>query len=452
MINIAVDGFTGSGKSTLVKILAQKLGNDFKVLDTGAIFRAFAVGFKKLGYENLDDENVDRFLKQVKLSIDFVGDTQKMLVNGEDVTSLLRSEEIAQLSSKISVFPQVRAQYLAYAQDFAQNNNCIIEGRDIGTVVMPNADVKIFLTADDKVRAKRRYEELIGRGVEADYEQVLADLRQRDKRDTTRDVAPLKPSKDSVVVDNSFIDLNQTAQQCFEIIQKKLVQKKCTNITIDGYVCSGKSTIAKALAKRLGFDVFDTGAIYRGIACAFDYMNLDETQISEEYIENFSKQINLSIEFIGEKQHVFVNGIDYTLKLRTERISALSAKISPFTCIREKVLKLQRGYAKTHNLVMEGRDIGSHVLPNADYKFFCTADEKVRAKRRFEQQRAMGNEVDFETVLKELQERDYKDVNRDHGALKILPESIVIDTTNMSLEESVEYCLNAMKVGKWTVL
>lgn len=213
------------------------------------------------------------------------------------------------------------------------------------------------------------------------------------------------------------------------------------NIAIDGYVCSGKSTIAKALAKKLGFEVFDTGALYRGIACSFDYMKLDENQICEEYICKFSEQINVSVEFVMNQQHVFVNGIDYTLKLRTERISALSAKIAPFPCIRDKVLNLQREYATNHNLVMEGRDIGSHVLPNAQYKFFCTADEKVRALRRYEQQKAMGNDVTFENVLKELQERDYKDTHREHGALKILPESIIIDTTNMSLEESVDFCL-----------
>lgn len=216
------------------------------------------------------------------------------------------------------------------------------------------------------------------------------------------------------------------------------------NIAIDGYVCSGKSTIAKALAKKLGYDVFDTGALYRAIACAFDYMNLDENKIDEDYVCQFARQINVNVEFVMGKQHVFVNGIDYTLKLRTERISVLSSKLSPFICIREKVLHLQRDYAKTHNLVMEGRDIGSHVLPNADYKFFCTADEKVRALRRFEQQRAMGNEVEFDAVLKELQERDYADTHRQNCPLKLLPESIVIDTTNMSLEESVEFCLEHM--------
>lgn len=216
------------------------------------------------------------------------------------------------------------------------------------------------------------------------------------------------------------------------------------NIAIDGYVCSGKSTIAKALAKKLGYDVFDTGALYRAIACAFDYMNLDENKIDEDYVCQFARQINVNVEFVMGKQHVFVNGIDYTLKLRTERISSLSSELSPFICIREKVLHLQRDYAKTHNLVMEGRDIGSHVLPNADYKFFCTADEKVRALRRFEQQRAMGNDVDFENVLKELQERDYKDTHRQNCPLKQLPESIVIDTTNMSLEESVDFCLQQM--------
>ena len=131
--------------------------------------------------------------------------------------------------------------------------------------------------------------------------------------------------------------------------------------------------------------------------------------------------------------------------MRTERTSALTAKISPFVCIRQKVLNLQRKFAENNNLVMEGRDIGSFVLPNADFKFFCTADELVRAKRRYEQQRELGNDVKFEDVLQELRARDYADTHREHGAIKIMPDSIVVDTTNQSLEQSVEFCLNEIK-------
>ena len=217
------------------------------------------------------------------------------------------------------------------------------------------------------------------------------------------------------------------------------------NIAMDGYVCSGKSTIARALAKSLNFLVLDTGAIYRGFACAFDHMKLDESKIDEKYIQNFAQKVEVKIQFVHGVQHVFANGIDFTANLRTEHISALTAKISPFACVREKVLALQRDFAANNNLVMEGRDIGSHVLPNADFKFFCTADEKVRAQRRVDQQKAAGNNVKFEDVLTELRARDYADTHRSHGAITILPESIILDTTNQTLEQSVDFCLNEIK-------
>lgn len=445
MLNIAVDGFTGSGKSTLVRLLAKKLGDSFKVLDTGAIFRSFAYAYDKAGYGELTASKVKKFLKETSLQVEFIGDNQHILVNGEDVTNHLRTEKISVMSSKISVFPEVRARYLVIAQTFAKENDCIMEGRDIGTVVMPNADVKIFLTANEEVRATRRFEELKAKNAKVTFEQVLKDLQERDYRDTHKGEASLKATEESIVVDNTEMTLEQTADFCFELIKKAIGRKEVTNITIDGYVCSGKSTIAKALAKRLGFSVFDTGAIYRAIACAFDYMKLDESKISEAYIKAFSKQINIKVSFIEGVEHTYVNGIDWTPNLRTERISKLSSKISPFFCIREKVTKLQREYASGHDIVMEGRDIGSFVLPNADFKFFTTADEKVRAKRRFEQQKAMGNDVNFADVLRELRERDYSDTHRDHGELKMVADSILVDTTNQSLDQSVEFCLKKIK-------
>ncbi len=449
MINIAIDGFTGSGKSTLTRMVAKRLGDDFRVLDTGAIFRGFGYAYDQSEFSKsgeMTEEKVSNFLKNVTLEVKFLGDGQHVFVNGKDVTGHLREEKIGQLASKISTFKPVRARYLETAQNFAKNNNCVMEGRDIATVVMPFAQVKIFLTADEKVRAKRRFDELCTKGVETTFDEVLKDLKERDKRDTERKEAPLKVTNESIVVDNSNITLEETADYCCEIIKKIIGDGEKTNIAIDGYVCSGKSTIARALAKRLGFKVFDTGAIYRGIACAFNYMKLDESKISQDYIEKFAKQINVSIDFQENVQHVFVNGIDYTAFLRNEDISLLTPKISPFTCIREKVLFLQRDFAKKNNLVMEGRDIGSYVLPNANFKFFCTADEKVRAQRRYEQQKAMGEDVSFDEILKDLRERDYKDTHRDHGAIVQTKDSIVVDTTNQNLEQSVEFCVEQMRL------
>ena len=444
MINIAIDGFSGVGKSTLTRLIAKKMDCGIRVLDTGAIFRGFSYAFMKTG-KDINEKNISQFLKETNLEVVFEGDAQKIVVNGEDVTPFIRTQEVGHVSAQISKFSEVRKRYLQIAQAFAQNNNCVMEGRDIGTVVMPFAQVKIFLTADVAIRAQRRYDELVSKGEKITYDEVLKDLKFRDKSDLERKEGALKMTSESIVVDNSEMTLDETANYCCEIIKKALSENNKINITIDGYVCSGKSTIARALAKKLGFKVFDTGAIYRGIACAFDYMKCDQNNINEKTVEAFSRQISVTINFEDNVQHVLVNGIDYTPYLRTEEISALSAKISPYSCIREKVLNLQRSFARDNDLVMEGRDIGSFVLPNAEFKFFCTADEMVRAKRRFEQQRALGNDVNFEDVLNELRERDYKDVHRDHGAIKILPTSIIVDTTNMSLEESVDFCINEIK-------
>ena len=322
-----------------------------------------------------------------------------------------------------------------------------MEGRDIATVIMPDADVKIFLTASVQVRAERRLKDFQAKKEKITLQEVMEYVEESDRLYNER-VVSLMPEDDSHIVDNSMMNMEELVNYCCDLVNEEMSKKKPINITIDGYVCSGKSTIAKALAKRLGFAVFDTGALYRGIACAFEYMKLDENKINDEYINDFARQINIKVEFVEGIQHVFVNGIDYTANLRTERISKLVPKISPFTCIREKVLQMQREYAKNNDIVMEGRDIGSFVLPKADFKFFCTADENVRAKRRFEQQKAMGYDVVFADVLKELKERDYKDTHRDHGAITILPESIIIDTTNQSLDQSVEFCLKAMEERK----
>lgn len=442
MINIAIDGFSGAGKSSLTKALAKKLG--FKVLDTGAIFRAMAFGFDEIGYTKINKTNVKKFVEDSQISVKFVDGKQHVYVGKKDVTEFIRTEKISLLSAQLCVFPEIRAKYLKIAQKFARENDCLMEGRDIATVVMPNADVKIFLAADEQIRAKRRFLELQEKGANTTLEEVLKNMRERDGL-FDKGVTQLMPTRDSIVVDNTNLTFEETIDECLKVIEEKISTKKAINIAIDGYVCSGKSTIAKALAKEIGFKVFDTGALYRGVACAFDYMHYDESKISEQYVEKFAKQISIGVEFVDDLEHVFVNGIDYTAFLRTEHISELSAKLSPFVCIREKVLKLQRDFARKNNIVMEGRDIGSFVLPDAEFKFFCTADENVRAKRRFEQQRAMGNDVEFEDVLRELQERDFKDIHRDHGALKILKDSIIVDTTKSSLDQSVKFCLKHIR-------
>ncbi len=445
MFKVAIDGYMGSGKSTLAKGLIRRLGNSFKRLDTGAIFRAFAYAYEKTYGTEVIENNVKELLKNNKIEVRFTDDIQNVFVNNENVTPFIRTETISQMASKISAFSIVREKYLEIAKDFASRHNVVMEGRDIGSVVMPDANIKIFLTADENKRAERRFEEAKLKGDEVTFEEVLKDLRERDERDSTREVAPLKPVDDSIIVDNSDMTLEETIDFCYNLIMDKMKERKVINVAIDGYVCSGKSTIAKELARRLGYRVFDTGAVYRGIACAFKYLHNDENKINEETISQFARQIFVDIKFVNGLQHVLVNGVDYTKELRTEEISVLSAKLSPFVAIREKVLKIQRKFAENNNTVMEGRDIGSEVLPNADFKFFVTADENVRATRRFEQQQMMGNtDITFEKVLEDLRDRDYKDIHREHGAIKKMPDAYVIDTSNQTVSESVDKCIEIM--------
>ena len=211
------------------------------------------------------------------------------------------------------------------------------------------------------------------------------------------------------------------------------------NIAIDGHVGSGKSTLARGLAKKLGFNVFDTGAIYRGLACEFKekgYKSIDENTISD-----FITSVEVKIFFEGDVQHVVVNGHDHTPNLRREEISMLSAQISPFPVLRDKVKDLQRHFAKEYNCIMEGRDIGTVVLPKADVKFFITASEEVRAQRRFDQVKDKPNSPSYQEILNDLRERDYKDEHRTVAPLKPAKDAIILDTSNMTLDDTINKCI-----------
>ena len=213
------------------------------------------------------------------------------------------------------------------------------------------------------------------------------------------------------------------------------------NIAIDGHVASGKSVVAKEIAKRLNIKVLDTGAIYRGLACEFKEKGLGEP--NEKVVSEFIKDVDVAVEFIDEQQHVIVNKTDYTPYLRLEEISTLSSKISPYPALRGKVLEIQRAFAKENDCVMEGRDIGTDVLPNADVKIFITASAEVRARRRYEQ--VKDGSVSFEKVLADLIERDYKDEHRTVAPLKPAQDSIILDTSNMTLDEVIERCISIIE-------
>ena len=223
MIKIAIDGFSGSGKGELSKGLAKKF--NLKHLDTGAIFRGIACAFVNLGYEELTDEIVNNNIDGINISVVFDGNTQNVLLDGENITHLLRAEKTSQMASKVSVFGAVRDKYLAIVREFSNNYNCIIDGRDITSIVLPDADVKIFLNASEEIRAKRRYEENVQKNIPCTYEEVLANLQERDYRDSHRDIAPLKIVDDAFVVDNSEMGIDETIEYCYNHIEKVLKEK-----------------------------------------------------------------------------------------------------------------------------------------------------------------------------------------------------------------------------------
>ena len=210
------------------------------------------------------------------------------------------------------------------------------------------------------------------------------------------------------------------------------------NIAIDGHVASGKSAVARAIAERLNIKVLDTGAIYRGLACAFKESTFDG--VNEENVNQFIKNLKVEVKFLDDAQHVFVNEKDYTPWLRLEETSTYASLISPYPILRKKVMAIQRDFAKNNDCVMEGRDIGTEVLPNATIKFFVTAREEVRAKRRYDQLKDKGN-VDYNQILEDLRARDYKDEHRTVAPLKPAEDSIILDTSDMTFEEVVEHCL-----------
>ena len=218
MLNIAIDGHVGSGKSTLAGELAKIL--HLKMLNTGEIYRSIACSYKESKME-IDEESVKKFVENLKIEIIFNENQQIVFVNGKNYKDFLRIEEISMLTSKISPFPIIREKVLKLQRDFAEKYDCVMEGRDIGTVVLPNADFKFFVTATEQVRARRRYDQLKNKKDAPTFEQILEDLRQRDYNDEHRKIAPLKPAKDSIILDTSNMTLDQTVEHCYQIIKNK---------------------------------------------------------------------------------------------------------------------------------------------------------------------------------------------------------------------------------------
>ena len=219
--SIAIDGPAGAGKSTIAKRLAMELG--FYYVDTGAIYRTVAYFFDLWGVSPKDVDGIERYIDELTVSIEYDDDgSQHMIMNGMDVTGDIRTQDISQKASLVSAHAVVRDVLLDMQRDVAKRHNVIMDGRDIGTVVLPKADVKIFLTADAEVRAKRRCDELQAKGQKAVYETILKEIQQRDYQDTHRIIAPLKMARDSIKLDTSNLDIDGVIAEMKRIIGEKI--------------------------------------------------------------------------------------------------------------------------------------------------------------------------------------------------------------------------------------
>ncbi len=219
--SVAVDGPSGAGKSSLAKAIAAEL--HILYVDTGAIYRTIGCYARRQGVDAADTKAVIALLQQVKIEMRYDGQgLQHMLLHGEDVTQEIRLPEMSLYASAVSAIPEVRSFLLEMQRDFARRSSVIMDGRDIGTVVLPHADVKIFLQADVEVRARRREKELQERGTPRPFEQVLAEMKERDYNDTHRAAAPLRAAEDAVTVDTSELDFQQSKERLLEIIREKV--------------------------------------------------------------------------------------------------------------------------------------------------------------------------------------------------------------------------------------
>ena len=219
--SIAIDGPAGAGKSTIAKRLAAELG--YMYVDTGAIYRTVAYFFDLWGVAPKDIDGISRYIDELTVGIEYdENGLQHMIMNGMDVTDDIRTQDISQKASLISAHAIVREMLLDMQRDVAKRHNVIMDGRDIGTVVLPKANVKIFLTASAEVRARRRTDELLAKGQKADYARILKEIQQRDYQDTHREVAPLKLARDSIKVDTSDLDIDGVIAELKRIIGEKI--------------------------------------------------------------------------------------------------------------------------------------------------------------------------------------------------------------------------------------
>ena len=220
MISIAIDGPAGAGKSTIAKKLSKDLG--YIYVDTGAMYRAIALYLIKNNIQADNDAEISKALDTIEVTIGYKDGTQRIYLNNEDVTAFLRTEEVGNMASKSSANPKVRAKLTELQRQLARKENVVMDGRDIGTVVLPDAQVKIYLTASSKVRAKRRFDELTAKNEECDLDKIEQDIIQRDHQDMTREIAPLKQAEDAVLLDSSEMTIDEVINEMKKIVEEKM--------------------------------------------------------------------------------------------------------------------------------------------------------------------------------------------------------------------------------------
>lgn len=220
MFKIAIDGPSGAGKSSVAKAVAANLGIIY--VDTGALYRTVGYYVRQKDTDPKNNDAVSALLPEINIEVKFENGTQSVILNGEDLGDKIRQPEISMYASAVSAIPEVRNFLLETQKSIARKNSVIMDGRDIGTVILPDADVKIFMTASNEARATRRYTELIAKGVDVKYEDVLSEMIERDANDSGRKIAPAIPAQDAIIFDNSEYDLDSSVAKVIEIIDEKL--------------------------------------------------------------------------------------------------------------------------------------------------------------------------------------------------------------------------------------
>lgn len=217
IFSIAIDGPAGAGKSTIAKEIAKKLGCTY--IDTGAMYRTVGYYCIRAGIDYSDELCVDKAIEAIHIDLKYEGITQRILLNGEDVSEAIRTQEVAASASKVATFAKVRTALVAMQRNLQTKQSVVMDGRDIGTVVLPNATLKIFLTASAEERAKRRLMEYEAKGIVADFETLLEEIKQRDEQDSTREVSPLRQASDAIAIDTTWLTIDEIVEQIIQLLK-----------------------------------------------------------------------------------------------------------------------------------------------------------------------------------------------------------------------------------------